>query len=216
MTCKHLSSNDYINIILNILLQVESELITNSSTTYKNLQDLYGVKTLYHNFQNSSKEYNWNIIFAPHLITSCNNTVLQNIINSADDGGFIITEEGLNIGVDIFEDTDLMCCGKQVVGSSSFLLLKRKDVLRVPLIVQITEKNLDWLNELKEALKVSNNSGQPVLLYNQGEDCLGNFFPAIVYSKFGNMFPMVEFSFNSTLRLLICPQVLSVLRIVFV
>lgn len=54
-----------------------------------------------------------------------------------------------------------------------FPVLPQLAELPSPTIINITEKNFNWVDTLKEALKQSEAEGKHVLLVGQGEETLG-------------------------------------------
>ncbi|XP_011863329.1 PREDICTED: fatty acid synthase-like [Vollenhovia emeryi] len=63
----------------------------------------------------------------------------------------------------------------QVVVSveKTYLLLKKRQKRKEPMVIQITEKNLSWLENIKAALKKCDSVDEEILLVSQGEETLG-------------------------------------------
>lgn len=152
-----------------IMLQIESRLVSGSEKAYENLMEQYRLQVVNHNFQDSRINSDAHIVFAAYVISTNDTRVLQNIVYSVKPGGFFILEEVKSIDLTAIKDPNLIYCGKQAVKNNVYVLFKKRKVLRESLIIQITEKNFDWLQEVKEALKKSEEDQQAILLVNQGE-----------------------------------------------
>ncbi|KAL0116142.1 hypothetical protein PUN28_011183 [Cardiocondyla obscurior] len=116
-------------------------------------------------------------IIAADVVSNQSYNVLKNLGAALKPGGFILLEETatqLNLKAAL-EETDLTLAGKQTdpIGKSYYLLLKAQRKQREPIVIQITEKNLSWLEDVKSALKKSDSEDQEVLLVSQGEKTLG-------------------------------------------
>ncbi|XP_076649208.1 fatty acid synthase-like [Halictus rubicundus] len=100
--------------------------------------------------------------------------VLKNLSDSLRSGGYALLEEsGLN-NLDSSKNTaNLIIVGKQVVYGKSYVLLKKLEQLAEPIIVEITEKNFQWVENLKAALKKAATEKREILVVNQGDELLG-------------------------------------------
>jgi len=57
---------------------------------------------------------------------------------------------------------------------------KKREKRKEPIVIQITEKNLSWLESIKAALKKSDSEDEEVLLVSQGEETLGKITGKII------------------------------------
>ncbi|XP_018303406.1 fatty acid synthase [Mycetomoellerius zeteki] len=116
------------------------------------------------------------LIIAADVLSNQSYTVLKNLVAALKPGCFILLEETaahLDLKTAL-KETDLTLAGKQIdpIGKT-YLLLKKREERREPTVIQITEKNLSWLESVKAALKKSDSDGQELLLVSQGEETLG-------------------------------------------
>ncbi|XP_011872608.1 PREDICTED: fatty acid synthase-like [Vollenhovia emeryi] len=115
------------------------------------------------------------LVIAADVLSNQSYTVLKNLVAALKPGCFILLEETaaqLDFGTAL-QDNDLTLAGKQTDSVKTYVLLKKRQKKREPIITQITEKNLSWLESLKAALKESDSKDQEVLLLSQGEETLG-------------------------------------------
>lgn len=127
------------------------------------------------------------LVIAADILSNRSYTILKNLVAALKSGCFILLEETaaqLDLKTAL-KETDLALAGKQTdpVGKT-YLLLKKREKRREPIVIQITEKNLSWLEDVKVALKKSENENQEVLLISQGEETLGK----ITEKNFSNHF----------------------------
>ncbi|XP_018397404.1 PREDICTED: fatty acid synthase [Cyphomyrmex costatus] len=116
------------------------------------------------------------LIIAADVLSNQSYTVLKNLVAALKPGCFILLEETaahLDLKTAL-KETDLTLTGKQIdpIGKT-YLLLKKREERREQIVIQITEKNLSWLENVKAALKKSDSDGQELLLISQGEETLG-------------------------------------------
>ena len=116
------------------------------------------------------------LVIAADVLSNQSDIILKNLTAALKPGGFILLEE-TTVQLDLkiaLKETDLTLAGKQTdpVGKT-YLLLKKREEKREPMVIQVTEKNLSWLEGVKTALKKSDSEGQEVLLVSQDEETLG-------------------------------------------
>ncbi|XP_076656220.1 fatty acid synthase-like [Halictus rubicundus] len=100
--------------------------------------------------------------------------VLNNLSDSLRSGGYALLEEsGLNNLDSSKKTANLIIVGNQVANGKFYVLLKKPEKLAEPMIVQITEKNFQWVENLKAALKKAATEIQEILVVNQGDELLG-------------------------------------------
>ncbi|XP_071632956.1 fatty acid synthase [Temnothorax longispinosus] len=117
-------------------------------------------------------------VIAADVLSTQSYAVLKNLVAALKPGCFVLLEETaaqLNLKTAL-KETDLTLAGKQIdpTGKTYLLLKKRQKSSREPTVIQITEKSLSWLEDVKAALKESDGEDdQEVLLVSQGEGTLG-------------------------------------------
>ncbi|XP_039303879.1 fatty acid synthase [Solenopsis invicta] len=115
-------------------------------------------------------------VIAADVLSNKSHIILKNLVAALKPGCFILLEENA-VHLDLktaLEETDLTLAGKQTdpVGKT-YLLLKKREKKKEPVIIQITDKNLSWLEGVKIVLKKSDSKNQEVLFVSQDEKTLG-------------------------------------------
>lgn len=144
--------------------------MANSTEKYSDFIDQYPVNVV-NNYAFSIKPH---IVLAAALISNNHTDALLDIASILEPGCFIIVEEMKKVDLSLLNGTDLIHCGTQVVNFKSYMLLRKKFIQRETIIVRITDKSFEWLNELKKFLPELGNDKR-ILLVNQGEDCSGKY-----------------------------------------
>lgn len=113
------------------------------------------------------------LVILSDVIMYNKHNILNNAVASLKEGGFILIEE-LKGSVDMSKLSDLELISKQITDMKVYLLLRKP--IRVPqdaTVIQITEKNFDWVEPLKDEMKQAENDGRKIYLYVQGEKLTG-------------------------------------------
>ncbi|XP_011866983.1 PREDICTED: fatty acid synthase-like [Vollenhovia emeryi] len=116
------------------------------------------------------------LVIAADVLSNKSHTVLKNLVANLKPGCFILLEEtAAQLDLEtVLKDTDLTLAGKQTDSAKkTYLLLKKRQKRIEPIVIQITEKNLSWLEEIKAAVKKFDDGGQEILFVSQGEETLG-------------------------------------------
>lgn len=116
-----------------------------------------------------------NLVIACNVLTK-KSEVIQNLSQSVKPGGFILLEETGKVDLNLLKTSNLICVAKQVIPGKSYLLFKKKENKLEQIIVQLTEKNFHWVEDVKTALQTAATNNQEVLFVNQGEELFGNCF----------------------------------------
>lgn len=127
------------------------------------------------------------LVIAADILSNQSYTILKNLIAALKPGCFILLEETaaqLDLKTAL-KEMDLTLAGKQIdpVGKT-YLLLKKRQKRGESVVIQITEKNLSWLESVKAALRRSDSEGQEVLLVSQGEETLGKITGEKLFQAF--------------------------------
>lgn len=107
--------------------------------------------------------------------------ILTNLKKSIKNDGFILLEETLSVftkqnrGVNLFNKLELNVILNQVSHNKIFILLRPQfDVLsRKYDVVQITEKNFNWVDQIKKLLVTAESENKFIYLIAKGEETLG-------------------------------------------
>ncbi|EZA60541.1 hypothetical protein DMN91_010029 [Ooceraea biroi] len=113
---------------------------------------------------------------AVDVLSNKSYTILKNLSASLKPSGFILLEEtAAHLDLETaLKDTDLTLVSRQTDSiGKNYLLLKKLKKSGEPIVIQITEKNLSWVETLKAALKITYTGEQEVLLMSQGEELIG-------------------------------------------
>lgn len=125
---------------------------------------------------NAPPAQDMHLVIAADVLSNQSHTVLKNLAAALKANCFILLEETsaqLNLKTAL-KHAGLTLVGKQVDPmGKSYLLLRKQEKNGEPTVIQITEKNLSWLEGVKAALKKSEAEGQELLLVSQGEELLG-------------------------------------------
>jgi hypothetical protein len=118
------------------------------------------------------------LVIATNILSNRSYISLKNLSASLKPNCFILLEETaaeLNLKTAL-KETDLTLIGRQTNSTGkNYLLLKKQNEARSeqPIVIQITEKNLSWLENIKAALEEAYNKNQQILLISQNEELLG-------------------------------------------
>jgi len=118
------------------------------------------------------------LVIAANILSNRSYIILRNLSASLKSNCFILLEETaveLNLKTAL-KETDLTLVSRQTDSTGkNYLLLKKQNEARSeqPIVIQITEKNFSWLEDIKAALKKAYNKNQEILFISQGEELLG-------------------------------------------
>lgn len=164
------------NVIF-LLLQIDSQLAAVFPEYYAtSLGQLdINIEVVARDVTNTPPAQDAHLVIAADVLSNQSYTILKNLTAALKPNGFILLEEtnALNPKTALIH-AGLTLVGRQVdpVGKTYFLL-KKQEKKGEPIVIQITEKNLSWLEGVKAALKKSETEEQEVLLVSQGEESLG-------------------------------------------
>jgi len=162
-------------------LQVDIKVATMSPDHYTaSLNQLHiNVQVVTQDVNNTPPAQDVHLVIAADVLSNQSYTVLKNLAAALKPNCFVLLEETntqLNLKTAL-KHAGLTLVGKQVDPmGKSYILLKKQEKNGEPIVIQITEKNLSWLEGVKAALKKSETEGQEVLLVSQGEELLGKIF----------------------------------------
>jgi len=118
------------------------------------------------------------LVIAANILSNRSYVILRNLSASLKPNCFILLEETaveLNLKTAL-KETDLTLVSRQTDSTGkNYLLLKKQNEARSeqPIVIQITEKNFSWLEDIKAALTKVYNENQEILFISQGEELLG-------------------------------------------
>lgn len=145
---------------------------TGSTEQYATLS-AHGVKVVQKDVNASTVGQDLHFVVATNVLSKNTEAVLKNLSDSVRAGGYVLLEESGSTNLDNPKTGSLMIVSKQVAHGKSYVLLKKPEQLAEPMIVQITEKNFQWVGNLKAALKKAATEQQQILVVNQGNELLG-------------------------------------------
>lgn len=158
-------------------------LVTNQDpTVFTQYVGETGIRVVSKDVATSSVESNCHVVFANDVLNRPDvESVLKNLRQSIKDDGFIILEESLinytkyDEGVDIFRSVKLNVITTQYSHKKVYIMLRNiiDRQSRKTRVVVITEKNFNWLDDLKSALVKSETNNEYVYLVCQGEETIG-------------------------------------------
>ena len=149
------------------------QLVTTSADYYNTIIDQCDLKVLTKNPLAGPIGQDLHLILAADILSNNLTTVLKNIADSLKSNGYALLEETEDVNDAALKIEGLLFVAKQVVPGKSYVLLKKQENLVEPIVIQITDNNFSWLEDVKAALKKAETDDQKVLLVNQGEEISG-------------------------------------------
>ncbi|XP_025265005.1 fatty acid synthase-like [Camponotus floridanus] len=119
---------------------------------------------------------NMHFIIAAEVLSGRSLINFKNLAATLSSNCFILLEETGIFDLKIaLEEANLMLISKQIdsTGKNYFLLKKRKEVRKEPILIQITGNDFSWLANAKAALRNCDSGKQDVLFVSQNEELLG-------------------------------------------
>lgn len=141
-----------------------------------------GVRVVVKDATKGAIEQNCHLAVGYDLLTINNGeTILKNLKNSIKEDGFIMIEEQLsayknrkNFMENLFTQLSLIIVTEQFFETRVLILLRQpiNYISRDKHVVHVTEKNFNWLNDLKESL-VASETGRYTYIICEGEELFG-------------------------------------------
>lgn len=113
------------------------------------------------------------VVGADLLAAGSDPELLNNMAEALKPGGFVLLEEGPSVGDAAIKRSGLELAARQLADGKTYLLLRKPAELPAPVIIKVTDKNFNWVEGLKSALKQSETEGKKVLVVCQGEPLCG-------------------------------------------
>ncbi|XP_057664642.1 fatty acid synthase [Diorhabda carinulata] len=154
------------------MLSSEVTVVTASPIDTTNL-DLNDIKHVLRDVTTTNVAQDVHLVVLSDVLMYNKMDILKNAVASLKNGGFVLLEE-LKGSLDMSKLTDLELIGKQMTDMKIYLLLRRPvPVSEDATVIRITEKNFDWVEPLKDAMKLAENDLRKIYLYAQGEKLAG-------------------------------------------
>lgn len=168
----------FANTVLDILysepsVTVDYQLAATSGIEQYASLSAQNVKVIQKDVNSTTVGQDLHFVVATNVLSKNAEAALNNLSNSLKPGGYILLEESGLINLNGLKSAQLLIVAKQVAHGKSYVLLKKLEQLPEPMIVQITEKNFQWVENLKAALKKAVTEQQQILVVNQGDELLG-------------------------------------------
>ncbi|XP_029176907.1 fatty acid synthase-like [Nylanderia fulva] len=152
---------------------VDLQIAINSVQNYAKHFNQVNVKINTVTWNEASLSQNVHLIIAAD-IQSC--TYLTNLAAALKSGCFILLEviaEQFDFETRLKEE-NLVLVGKQFGSSGkSYVLLRKQNKKREPIVISITGKHLSWLDNAKQVFKKFDSENQEILFVSQDKDPLG-------------------------------------------
>uniref|UniRef100_A0A1A9Z5Z9 Fatty acid synthase n=1 Tax=Glossina pallidipes TaxID=7398 RepID=A0A1A9Z5Z9_GLOPL len=139
-----------------------------------------GVRVISKNILKEPVDQNNHFVFGVDVLSRPDTAVLVNSLASIKDNGFLIFEESAygyrNTGRNLLTEFGLVVASEQSCGNSRLLVMARRPVdlkQRKSVVINVTEKHFDWVEELKAALAKAAENEQYVYIVCQGEEAFG-------------------------------------------
>ncbi|XP_030383066.1 fatty acid synthase [Scaptodrosophila lebanonensis] len=139
-----------------------------------------GVRVISKDVLKEPVEQNCHFIFGIDVLARPDTKILENSIASIRDSGFLIFEENLSTynktGRTLLQKFGFVGVQEQTLGGTRVLVLARRTInlkTRKSVVVQVTEQNFNWVDDLKAALLTATTEEQYVYIVCQGEELFG-------------------------------------------
>ncbi|EZA48517.1 Fatty acid synthase [Ooceraea biroi] len=167
-----------LNILHNIpLITIDLEVVAASSDNYTESFNQMNVDLNFviRNVNNAPPANDVHLVIAADVLTNQSDNILKNLATALKPDCFVLLEESAaQLDLKILLKTDLVLIAKQISSAGkTYLLLKKQQNKRKQIVINITEKNLSWLDSVKAALKKSKDNDHEVLLVSQGNEVSG-------------------------------------------
>ncbi|XP_012261752.1 fatty acid synthase [Athalia rosae] len=155
------------------MLTVDLQVISTSPDSYNTVLEQWNTKCVARDACSTPVGQDLHLVVAADILSNKNSAVLKNSAAALKPGGFIILEETGKVDASVLQDSGLVFVAKQLTLGKSYVLLKKVEESKEPIVIKITEKNFEWVEAVKAALAKSETEGQKVLIVGQGEKLLG-------------------------------------------
>ncbi|XP_054742931.1 fatty acid synthase [Anastrepha obliqua] len=140
----------------------------------------FGVRVISKNIAKEPVEQNCHFIFGTDVLSRPDTAVLENSISSIKENGFLIFDESVSLyqksGSGVLSKYGFVVVQELYKGDSRTLIVARRAVAiskRKSEIINVTEKNFDWLEDLKLALAKAAEEEKYIYIVSQGEELFG-------------------------------------------
>ncbi|XP_076288350.1 fatty acid synthase 1 [Lasioglossum baleicum] len=134
----------------------------------------HNIKVVQKNVNNTPVGQDLHFVVATNVLSkSSSEDVLKNLSDSLTAGGYVLLEESGLSNLNNLKTGSLILLSKQAAHGKSYVLLRKPEDLAEPMVVQVTEKNFQWVANLKAAMKKAATEQQQILVVNQGDELLG-------------------------------------------
>lgn len=140
----------------------------------------FGVRIISKNVIKEPVEQNCNFLFGSDVLSRPDTAVLENSIASIKDNGFLIFDENVNSlkksGPELLSKYGFVVVQELYKGDARALIVSRRAIdltKRKSEIINVTDKNFDWLEKLKFALSKAAEEEKYIYIVNQGEELFG-------------------------------------------
>ncbi|XP_037959865.1 fatty acid synthase [Teleopsis dalmanni] len=178
-----LLSNKLLQIIEGEPLMTADLAVVTSNKNEENIATLLaesGVRIISKDIMEGPVEQNCHFIFAMDILARPDTVSLENSIATIRENGFVVFDESVNsftkTGRIALQKQGFIVVQEQTYGASRVIVVGRR-VLdlseRNCTVVKITEKNFNWLDDLKTALTSAAQDEQYIYVVCQGEELFG-------------------------------------------
>ncbi|XP_049809979.1 fatty acid synthase isoform X1 [Schistocerca nitens] len=154
------------------ILTVDMTVASANPDLFASTVEPLGVKMVTKNISSEPVDQNCHIVVGTGILQRPAG-VLDNMVASLKEGGFILLEESRSVVESCRLPDDWELVARQDTGLHSFVLLRKPMVSDYAVQIQVTEKNFDWVEPLKSAMKQSETEGTKILIVCCGENQCG-------------------------------------------
>uniref|UniRef100_A0A0K8V335 Fatty acid synthase n=1 Tax=Bactrocera latifrons TaxID=174628 RepID=A0A0K8V335_BACLA len=140
----------------------------------------FGIRVISKNVIKEQVEQNCNFLFGSDILSRPDTAVLENSIASIKENGFLIFDENVNSfkksGSELLTKYGFVVVQELSKGDSRALIISRRAIdlnKRKSEIINVTDKNFEWLENLKLALSKAAEEDKYIYIVSQGEELFG-------------------------------------------
>lgn len=162
------------------MLRTDVTVVTmNKTQAHNTTLDPLSIKIVAKDVSKVAPDQNCHLIISTDVITRQGSEVLKNLCDGLISGGLILTEEiqgclDSKANKDLLESFNLEVVSQQMSPNNVYILLRKSiEIPQAPYIINISENNFSWVDEIKRALKFCETHHNTIYLVCEGEPNTG-------------------------------------------
>lgn len=149
------------------------------SATFTPILEPLSIKIVNKDIKTTVPDQNCHLVMGVDVLSRHGKDVLKNMMDSLIVGGMVLLEETINVLANpehknMLESLQLNVIAVQKSTTNTYILLRKPiEVPNNTTIINVTEKNFSWVEDLKKAMEQSEKEGQTIFVVCQGEETTG-------------------------------------------